>query len=363
MSILFTPTKIGKLSLSNRIVRSATAERLADTNGYPLPALKQLYSDLARGGVGLIITGHMYIHPSGKAHPEMTGIYSDDLIPSLSELAQAAHQGSSKIVVQINHGGLQCDQETVPDLIGPSAQDNPIFERPVRAMTDEEILATIDAYAQAAARVKESGFDGVQIHAAHGYLISQFLSPFINQRNDKWGGNHENRLRFFREVCKSVRAQVGADFPMMTKLGMEDGIEGGLTPLEGAEIVAELKSMGLDAVEISGGFKSPSTKKGIRNEQEEAYFLPNVKLARKSTDLPILAVGGYRSKSVMERVLESGEADFISLCRPLISEPDLPNLFNKGNKDKSRCISSNNCWPTEMGVGIACKCPHDKVPQ
>jgi 2,4-dienoyl-CoA reductase-like NADH-dependent reductase (Old Yellow Enzyme family) len=363
MSILFTPTKVGKLSLTNRIVRSATAERLADTNGYPLPALKQMYGDLACGGAGLIITGHMYIHPSGKAHPEMTGIYSDDLIPSLSELAQAAHQDGSKIVVQINHGGLQCDQETVPDLIGPSAQDNPIFERTVRAMTDEEIMSTIDAYAQAAARVKQAGFDGVQIHAAHGYLISQFISPFINRRNDKWGGNPENRLRFFREVCSAVREQVGTDFPIMTKLGMEDGIEGGLTPQEGAEIVAELNSMDLDAVEISGGFKSPSSKKGIRNEQEEAYFLANVKLARKSTDLPIMAVGGYRSKSVMERVLQSGDADFISLCRPLISEPNLPNLFKNGDKEKSRCISSNNCWPTELGVGIACKCPHEEVSQ
>lgn len=150
---------------------------------------------------------------------------------------------------------------------------------------------------------------------------------------------------------------------MMIKLGMEDGVEGGLTPQAGAEVVAELESMKLDAIEISGGFKSQNTKKGIRNEQDEAYFLSNVKLARESTELPIMAVGGYRSKSVMERVLESGEADFISLCRPLISEPDLPNLFKEGVKEKSRCISSNNCWPTESGVGIACKCPHDKVPQ
>jgi 2,4-dienoyl-CoA reductase-like NADH-dependent reductase (Old Yellow Enzyme family) len=363
MSILFTPTKIGNLSLLNRFVRSATAEQLADTNGYPLPALQQLYSDLARGGVGLIITGHMYIHTSGKAHPEMTGVYTDDLIPSLSELAQAAHQERCKIVAQINHGGLQCDQATVPDPIAPSAQDDPLFERSARAMTDEEILTTIDAFAQAAVRVKEAGFDGVQIHAAHGYLISEFLSPFINRRTDRWGGNHENRIRFLREVCSAVREQVGADFPVMTKLGMEDGVEGGLTSQEGAGIVAELESMKLDAVEISGGFKSPSSKKGIRTERDEAYFLPNVKLARTSTNLPIMAVGGYRSKRVMERVLEAGEADFISICRPLISEPDLPNLFKEGRKEKSRCISSNNCWPEESGAGIACKCPHDKVPQ
>jgi 2,4-dienoyl-CoA reductase-like NADH-dependent reductase (Old Yellow Enzyme family) len=361
MSILFSPVQINTLDLPNRLVRSATAERLADSKGFPLSGLKSLYSELARGGVGLIITGHMYIHPTGKAHPEMTGIYADELIPSLSELARAVHYEGGKVVVQINHGGLQCDKAVVTDPIAPSGLDDAMLEQSPRAMTGEEIINLIDAYAQAARRVQEAGFDGVQVHAAHGYLISQFLSPYTNRRSDSWGGNLENRMRFLHEVCRAVREQVGPDFPMMTKLGMEDGVKNGLSPQEGAQIVAALEEMQLDAVEISGGFRSQSTKKGIRSEKDEAFFLPNVKLARESTAIPIMAVGGYRSKLVMEEVLRSGYADFISLCRPLISEPDLPNLFKDGTKQKSRCISSNNCWPEVLGEGISCKCPHDKV--
>jgi 2,4-dienoyl-CoA reductase-like NADH-dependent reductase (Old Yellow Enzyme family) len=363
MSILFTPIKINSLDLSNRIVRSATAERLADSQGFPLPKLKGLYSELARGGVGLIITGHMYVHPSGKAHPEMTGIYDDELIPSLSELAQVVHKEGGKVVVQINHGGLKSDKAVITDPIAPSALQDPWLEQTPRAMTTEEITTLIDAYAQAARRVKKAGFDGVQIHAAHGFLISQFLSPYTNRRSDSYGGSLENRTRFLREVCKAVREQVGLEFPMMIKLGMEDGVKNGLSPQEGAQIVTSLEDMQLDAVEISGGFRSQNTKKGIRTEKDEAYFLSNVKIARKSTSLPLMTVGGYRSMRVMESVLEAGYADFISLCRPLISEPDLPKLFKAGTKEKSRCISSNNCWPKVLGEGITCKCPHDKVTQ
>jgi len=361
MSILFTPINIGKLSLPNRLVRSATAERLADPQGFPTAALQSIYRQLVRGGVGLIITGHMYVHPSGKAHPEMTGIYSDELIPSLAELANVVHSEGGKIVVQINHGGLQCDPESVYQTIAPSAMNDSTTERSPREMTESEIIDMIAAYGQAAQRAKFAGFDGVQIHAAHGYLISQFLSPYTNRRSDYWGGDFEKRMRFLKEISRVVREKVGSDFPVMIKLGMQDGTEPGLTPQEGAEIVANLAEMQLDAVEISGGYKNSSTKKGIRREKDEGYFLPNVILARKATHLPIMAVGGFRSKHVMEQVLEAGQADCISLCRPLISEPELPLMFKKGFKTKSRCISSNNCWPVEAGAGIACKCPHDKV--
>jgi 2,4-dienoyl-CoA reductase-like NADH-dependent reductase (Old Yellow Enzyme family) len=363
MSILFTPLKINTLELPNRFVRSATAERLADSRGFPLPSLKPLYQELVRGGVGLIITGHMYVHPSGQAHPEMAGVYDDELIQPLSELAAAVHQEGGKVIVQINHGGLQCDRSVVKDPIAPSALNDPELDQSPREMTEEEIIMLIDAYAQAARRVKEAGFDGVQIHAAHGYLISQFLSPFVNRRRDDWGGTPEKRMRFLREVCKAVQDQVDKDYPMMIKLGMEDGVNNGLSPQEGSQIVAALEGMKLDAVEISGGFRSKSTKKGIRAEKDEAFFLPNVILARGSTNIPIMAVGGYRSKLVMEKVLESGYADLISLCRPLISEPNLPMLFKDGIKRKSRCISSNNCWPEVLGEGIGCKCPHEKVAQ
>jgi 2,4-dienoyl-CoA reductase-like NADH-dependent reductase (Old Yellow Enzyme family) len=365
MSIIFTPGKIGTLELPNRLVRSATAECMADEEGRPLPKLIEFYKELARGGVGLIITGHMYIHPSGKAHPEMTGIYKDELIPDLTKLANAAHQENGRVVVQINHGGMYCDKETVSGSIAPSAIDLENLEQPAREMTLEELKGLIDAYAQAARRAKEAGFDGVQIHGAHGYLNSQFLSPFVNKRTDKYGGDIQSRMTFLREVCQAARDQVGQDYPLFIKLGMQDGIEGGLSLEEGAEVVKALQDMGLDGVELSGGIGGEdfsNTKKGIRKEENEAYFLPFAKKAKQATLLPVILVGGFRSKSVMEKVLQNSDADFISMCRPLITEPNFPNMLRDGIKDKSRCLSSNNCWPEEIGVGIACKCPLDKLP-
>jgi 2,4-dienoyl-CoA reductase-like NADH-dependent reductase (Old Yellow Enzyme family) len=339
---------------------------MADEVGRPRPTLAKLLEELALGGVGLIITGHMYVHPSGKAHSEMTGIYSDDLLPDLANLATTVHKHGGKIAVQINHGGIQCSDNSVPELIAPSAVIMPSSSKRAREMHEEEIFQLIQAYGDAARRVKAAGFDAVQIHGAHGYLISQFLSPYVNRREDQWGGDLHNRMRFLREVARSVREEVGSDFPVFIKLGMMDGIEGGLSAEDGVHVVEALESMTIEAVEISGGIggkKVVNSKKGIRKPSEEAYFLPFAEEARQVTQLPILLVGGLRSRSIMESILESSVADFISLCRPLITEPDFPNLLKQGFKNTSRCLSSNNCWPIADNIGIACKCPHDKVPE
>lgn len=362
MSLLFTPAQIGAMEVPNRLVRSATAEHMADPDGRPQPGLKRLYQELARGGVGLIITGHMYVHPSGKAHPEMTGIYSDDLIPALAELTGAVHQAGGRIAVQINHGGMRC-RETVSETIAPSAVDATSLDQPARAMTPDEIDMLIQAYAQAARRAQQAGFDGVQIHAAHGYMISQFLSPFVNRRSDEWGGDVAGRTRFLRAVCRAVREQVGPDYPTFIKLGMVDGVEDGLTPEGGTQIAAALEEMGLDGLEISGGVgggRNLNVRPGILAGVDEAYFRPLAQKARSATRLPIMLVGGLRSRGVMEEVLSAGDADFVSLSRPLICEPDLPNRLRLGQQEESACISANYCWPEGEGEGIACKCPIDK---
>ncbi|MBN2043781.1 MAG: NADH:flavin oxidoreductase [Anaerolineales bacterium] len=362
MSLLFTPQTFGTLTVPNRIVRSATAERMADDQGRLTKKIFPLYRRLAEGGAGLIISGHMYVHPDGKAHPEMTGIYADDLLPGLAKLADTIHQAGGLAAAQINHGGIKNDAESFPEAAGPSAltTEEPFVSRDSRALTPEEIETLIDAYAQAARRAKQAGFDAVQIHAAHGYLISQFLSPAANRRSDEWGGSFENRLRFLHEVVKAVRAQVGPDFPLFTKLGMMDGVENGLTLEDGARIVGALDKMGLDAVELSGGIGGEmltNVKKGIRNEEREAYFIEFARKAKAVSRLPVMLVGGFRSRAVMEQVLAAGEADFISMCRPLINDPAFPNKLKSGETDKSGCISANNCWAREMGEGIACKCP------
>jgi 2,4-dienoyl-CoA reductase-like NADH-dependent reductase (Old Yellow Enzyme family) len=259
MTQLFTPHSVGSLTLPNRLVRSATAERMADEAGRPLPKMIALYRQLAEGGVGLVVSGHMYVHPTGKAHPEMTGIDTDELIPYLCALTDAVHAGGGLAAVQINHAGLKSDPEAVPEALAPSAvEDERLAKRTPRSLIIEEIETLIDAYAQAARRAKEAGFDAVQIHAAHGYLVSQFLSPAANKRMDEWGGSLENRIRFLRRTAGAVRAQVGADYPVFVKLGMMDGLEDGLTLEEGQQVVANLKGMGLDAVELSGGFSGKS---------------------------------------------------------------------------------------------------------
>jgi len=359
VSKLFTPGRIGKLRLPNRLVRSATAEQMADANGVPRAQLAALYRELARGEVGLIITGHMYVHPSGKCHAEMTGIYSDALIPGLAELADAVHDEGGLIVPQINHGGMQCSQETVTETIAPSAIDVSFLKRPAREMSCGEINQMIDAYAQGARRAQEAGFDGVQIHGAHGYLINQFLSPFVNKRTDEWGGDLEGRMHFLRAVCRAVRERVGPDYPVLIKLGVADGVGDGLVVEEGQQVVAALESMGFDGVEISGGIggkHSISIRGGIRSEADEAYFRQWAHEARRVTRLPIILVGGFRSLPVMEEVLTSGDADFISLSRPLICEPDLANRMRLGLQERSSCISANRCWGEKDGEGIACKC-------
>jgi 2,4-dienoyl-CoA reductase-like NADH-dependent reductase (Old Yellow Enzyme family) len=358
MTLLFTTANIGSLQIPNRIIRSATAERLAvDLDGRSTDKLKNLWVELARGGTGLIITGHMYVHPTGKCHPEMTGIYDDNLIPDLANAVKAVHDEGGKIAVQINHGGMQCSGETVVETLAPSDFVDDNLQQPAREISTGEIELLIDSFAQAARRAVEAGFDAVQLHGAHGYLVNQFISPFINHRDDDWGGDLFGRTRFLREIVKAVRVQVGTDFPLFIKFGMEDGVKGGITAEAGAEVISWMADMGLEAVEISGGFRANNSMKGIKSEQREAYFRPLAKIARKVTELPIIIVGGIRSRNVMEDILQVGDADFISMCRPLINEPEFPNLLKTKTQLRSGCISSNNCWPISDGEGITCKCP------
>jgi 2,4-dienoyl-CoA reductase-like NADH-dependent reductase (Old Yellow Enzyme family) len=359
---LFTPARIGNLELKNRLVRSATAERLAtDPVGRATPALAAFYGELARGGVGLIITGHAYVSPAGKAHPEMLSVHCDQMIPGLSDLTRAVHAEGGRIALQINHGGRQCDQTCTPRAIAPSAVATSSGAVP-HEMTSGEIVEAVDAFGQAARRAQVTGFDAVQLHGAHGYLIGQFLSPHTNRRNDAWGGDFERRLRFLEAVCEAVRGQVGPDYPVLIKLGMMDNLErvpDGLTPDEGARIVARLADLGLDAVEVSGGDgggEDFNVRLAVGTKVPEAYFRPLARRAKAVTELPVLLVGGLRSRATMDGVLAAGDADLISLCRPLIREPDLPERLRSGRAVAAACIAGGRCWPKGMGQGIGCKC-------
>jgi 2,4-dienoyl-CoA reductase-like NADH-dependent reductase (Old Yellow Enzyme family) len=343
-------------------VRSATAERLAtDPIGRATPALEALLAGLARGGVGLIISGHAYVSPRGKAHPEMLSAHCDEMLPGLKALADTVHENGGRIALQINHGGRQCDKACTPETLAPSPVAAGSGEMP-REMTPADITEAVEAFGQAARRARLAGFDAVQLHGAHGYLIGQFLSPNTNRRRDAWGGDFERRLAFLAAVCEAVRGEVGPDYPVFIKLGMMDNLErvpDGLHADDGARIVARLAGLGLDAVEVSGGYHGGSDfvgRLGVGSKAPEAYFRDLARRARAVTDLPVILVGGLRSRAVMDEVLASGDADMISLCRPLIREPDLPNRLRSGEVTAAAYISGGRCWAKGMGQGISCKC-------
>lgn len=358
MSLLFTPKRIGTMEIRNRFVRSATAERGAADDGSPHADLAGIYRKLAEGGVGLIISGHMYVAPSGKAHPGMVGIYDDFLIEGLAPLAGAAHAGGAKVAVQLNHAGRQADPQLIQagqELVAPSALPNPATGAMPRELSPQEIEGVIQAFGRAAWRAKEAGFDAVQIHGAHGYLVNQFLSPAANRRQDRWGGDMERRLAFLGEVCRGIRWAVGESLPVFIKLGVEDFCPGGLRLAEGLGVAKRLEEWGMDALEVSGGIAGPqgaSSRRVVHSPEDEAYFLPWVREVRKATRLPLVIVGGLRSRAVMEQILEEGAADFVSLSRPFVREPDLAKKFRLEESDRAECASCDRCW--EFGPTLRC---------
>lgn len=347
MDALFEPIRINSMVLKNRFVRTATAERMASRDGGFTQEMVNLYMRLARGGVGLIITGHSYIHPLGKADHRMTGIHKDGLIPALKKLVKEVHKFKTKIVMQINHcGGMQDKDVGEETPIGPSTIEYKPRGITSREMGPEEIEEVIDLFAQASRRVKNAGFDGVEIHSVHGYLINQFLSPLTNKREDSWGGSLDNRMRFLLEVYNRIRETVGKDYPVLAKIPAGDFIEGGLTVSEACEVAKKLTELGIDGIELSGGLAGSRYRKGRKDlgwMRKEAYFRPYSKMVKKVTRVPIILVGGLRNPETMRKILEEGAADLIGLSRPLIREPDLPNRIRGGDFRKAECVSCNNC--------------------
>jgi 2,4-dienoyl-CoA reductase-like NADH-dependent reductase (Old Yellow Enzyme family) len=350
---------------------------MAAEDGSVTDQLIDMYTSLAKGGVGLIITGYAHIQENGHCMPLQTGVFSDDNIPGLQKLADAVHEEGGTIALQIAHSGRQ----TFPALIGgqtpmaPSAiEEDPFFHIEPRAMTTEEISETIDAFGAAAFRCKEAGFDAVQLHGAHGYLIAQFLSPFTNRRTDEWGGNTENRMRFVKEVVKKVRAAVGPDYPVLIKISVEEGVDNGMTLDESCIIAKGLADEGVDAIEVSGGIVADTAfvmsrgdvpidqfTAGLEGDakaqteqvlhsiadsvkMEEAYWSGHAeKIKGVVGDVPVMVVGGMKYPQTMEAIVQEKKADFISLARSLVKEPALPKEMAEGRKSPVKCGYCNRC--------------------
>ncbi len=346
---LFSEGSIKGITLKNRIVRSATWEGMCDGEGNPTERLTDLYRALCRGGVGLIVTGYTYVRADGREMPGTMGIHSDDRIPAMKRLTQAVHEEGGRIFCQLFHaGGRASAKETGVRPLAPSEIKDATARDMPGAMSQQDILDLVAAFADGAGRAKRAGFDGVQLHGAHGYLINQFLSPLINARQDAYGGSLKNRMRFLQEVHDAVRQEVGPSYPVTIKLTAADNIPGGFALEEAVTVARNLEEWGIDAIEVSSGTvdageEGPARRK-IDSPEREAYNAPYARRIKAKVKVPVIVVGGFRSPKVGEAILEKEGADFIALSRPFIREPDLVRRWEADQTHRALCVSCNGCF-------------------
>jgi 2,4-dienoyl-CoA reductase-like NADH-dependent reductase (Old Yellow Enzyme family) len=342
MRKIFTALEINGMVLQNRFVRSATFDNLGQ-HGMVSEAQLELYGALSRGEIGLIISGGIYPTLDGLGAPGQLGAHTDDMIPGLRRLSDVVHGNKGKIAAQILHGGFRCKTEVSGfQPIGPSAIFYEETGLRVRELSSDEIYELVESYVQAARRLIESGFDAVQLHGAHGWLLSAFLSPVMNKRQDEWGGSSEARSRFVRLIYEGIRKVAGPDYPIMIKLGFKDYHADGKPLFEGIETAIMLESLGMDAIELSEGIE-PKWGHHIRSDALEPYYREECLKARQALSLPLILVGGMRKLRDMHGVIDDGLADAVSLCRPFINAPDIVRRFKAGTADSSECNSCNGC--------------------
>lgn len=364
MSKLFESTVINGMKLRNRFVRSATHEAMADLDGTVKDQLLHYMAELVRGAVGLIITGHAHVIREGQAGLRQMGVYSDAMIDGLQRLSKVVHENGGVVALQLAHAGIRGIGQNEHAALGPSALVKEGVQKAV-AMTVEDIQRTVHAFGDAAERAVQAGFDAIQIHSAHGYLLSQFLSPYYNKRDDGYGGILENRARLLLEVYAEIRSRVGESFPVMVKINAEDYLEGGFTVEEMIKVARMLEGQGMDAIEMSGGtFESgrlvPSRMGTSKSEKKEVYYRKAAAAFKREVKIPLILVGGFLSFNIAEEMVTSGQTDYVALSRPLIREPHLIKRWANGDRRKATCISCNKCFPTLL-MDEALHCPIERA--
>ena len=356
MRSVFDETSINGMQLENRLVRSATWEGMCEPDGRPTKMLADFYRELARGRVGLIITGYTFVLPEGKQLPGKMGIHTDEFAQDMKELVRAVHDEDGKICIQLVHAGGQTDSGSAGrQPLAPSSLEVEQFPEIPAAMSRQDIDAVVAAFEDAARRAREYGFDAVQLHGAHGYLINQFLSPLTNRRVDEYGGDIKNRCRFLLEVYQAVRSAVGDDYPVMIKLNGSDNLEGGLAIEDAVYAAKALDKSGIDAIEVSGGTPasgklSPARIK-IEKPEQEAYNINLAREIKEQVNCPVMVVGGFRSFEIVERTICDQGMDYVAMARPFIREPDLAGRWLRGDRRPAACISCNGCFKPGMEEG------------
>ncbi len=349
MKSLFDETTLHGMRLKNRFVRSATCMRMADMKGHLTDKLRGVYETLAKGGIGMIITGYAFVLQEEQPSPYMLGIYDDTFIPEYRAFTDRLHDLGSRVVLQIVYGGTNTSFRPEGRVIwGPSAVTNKQSGVTARAMTEGDIRTVVRAFGAAAARAQAAGFDGVQIHGAHGYLISQFLNPYYNRRTDGYGGSWEGRGRILFEVYDEIRRCVGEAYPVLLKINADDFEEDGLAFEDTRAICKELDRRGIDAVELSGNLGRAQALLGTTWHgyalHPEAYFKEHAARLAEALTAPVMVVGGLREWDVVESLLQETKIAYFSLSKPLLYEPDLIARWQRGDRARAKCIDCGNCY-------------------
>lgn len=335
-NLLFTPITLPNgTTIKNRFFKSAMSEGMGTKNFQPKKNIATLYKRWAEGGTGLIITGNIMIDPKGTAEPGNIVFDKNSNMEILKDWAKQGQQHGAKVMVQINHPGKQVPKTIAKETVAPSAVPlgnglNKLFSTP-RALTTSEVEELVQKFITSAKVAKDAGFSGVQIHAAHGYLISQFLSPHDNRRTDKYGGSLENRMRFLKEIYLGMREELGKDFPIGIKINSTDFKEAGLTEEDSLETIVELANLGLDFVEISGGtYERPAMMGATSTSSNKVFFAEYSKKLKQKVNIPVIVTGGIRSINAMNTLLNDNTTDFIGIARPLTIDPNIPNKIKQG---------------------------------
>ena len=335
-NLLFTPITLPNgTTIKNRFFKSAMSEGMGTRDFQPKKNIATLYKRWAEGGTGLIITGNIMVDPKGTAEPGNIVFDKNSNMEILKNWAKQGQQHGAKVMVQLNHPGKQAPKTVSKQTVAPSAVPlgnglNKLFSTP-RALTTSEVEELVQKFVTSAKITKEAGFSGVQIHAAHGYLISQFLSPHDNRRTDKYGGSLENRMRFLKEIYLGMREELGKDFNIGIKINSTDFKEDGLTEEDSLKTIIELADLGLDFVEISGGtYERPAMMGATSKSTNQVFFAEYSKKLKQKIEIPVVVTGGIRSINAMNTLLNNNTTDFIGIARPLTIDPNIPNKIKQG---------------------------------
>ena len=335
-NLLFTPITLPNgTTIKNRFFKSAMSEGMGTRDFQPKKNIATLYKRWAEGGTGLIITGNIMVDPKGTAEPGNIVFDKNSNMEILKNWANQGQQHGAKVMVQLNHPGKQAPKTIAKETVAPSAVPlgnglNKLFSTP-RALTTSEVEELVQKFVTSGKVAKEAGFSGVQIHAAHGYLISQFLSPHDNRRTDKYGGSLENRMRFLKEIYLGMREELGKDFTIGIKINSNDFKEDGLTEEDSLKTIIELANLGLDFVEISGGtYERPAMMGATSKSTNQVFFAEYSKKLKQKIEIPVVVTGGIRSINAMNTLLNDNTTDFIGIARPLTIDPNIPNKIKQG---------------------------------